>query len=130
MLAGLNSDEPVPETMASPDETNSRLYTCKLLATGASFLLPFGVAIVGVLLTALGIELSDTLVRGLFAFGFVGIAITIVGVTLTLPRSWAIWIRVATALILTTPLCLIAIYLAFIMFVVGYVTVGGRWIPA
>ncbi len=125
----VESDAPQPDELPSADGTNNRHYTCKLLIMVAGFLLPFGVATFVVLLTALGIELSDTTAWDLIAFSFVGIPLATVGAIVCLPQTWAIWIRVATAILLAPPLCLIAIYIALHVFVLGYVAVGG-WIPA
>ena len=92
------------------------------------FAWPFGVALVGVGMTAAGTDLSDTQAYSLFYTSFLGVPIAIVGTAYSLPRRWPMWVRVLFAL-LTVPIALAGVYLALIVFTLGYIAVGG-YIPA
>lgn len=86
---------------------------------------PFVVALVGVALTAAGIDFSDAQACTLLAASFMGAP----AVVYCICRRWPGEARLSVALLLAVPMVLVEICVAMVAFGAGYILVGGH-VPA
>ena len=90
---------------------------------------PFVIALIGIALTAVMHELSDALAYFLLFASFFGVPIVVHCFFHCLPVRWSDEWRFILALLLAAPVVLFEVYLALIVFGVGYIMVGG-YVPA
>ncbi len=92
------------------------------------FAWPFLVALFGIVLTAARIDFSDHTAVLLMLCSFLGSPLVIACIHHWLPERWPEVARVLVTGLLAVPFVLVEVILALIVFVFGYIMVGG-YIP-